>query len=131
VVEFDALIQINRGYYNSFQFQMIDDITNTPVDFAGYTLSATFRERGNTPLLLTLTTPDISTPDPVSGSINVIIDEDNSKLLPSRDLTHCRPCEGITHTCIMQIHGVFDEKIYLLGTVAVDNISSTIDGETP
>ena len=131
MVEFDALIQVNRGFYNSLQFQLIDDITNTPVDFTGYTLSATFRERGSTPLLLTLTDPDISTPNPVSGSINVIIDEDNSKLLPSRDLTHCRPCEGITHTCIMQIHGETGGRKYLLLTVAVDNISSTIDGETP
>lgn len=131
MIEFDALIQTNRGYYNSFQFQLIDDITNTPVNLAGYTLSATFRERGSTPLLLTLTTPDILTPDPISGLINVIIDEDNSKLLPSRDLTHCRSCEGIVHTCIMQLHGEFELKKYLLLTVAVDNISSTIDGETP
>lgn len=131
MVEFDALIQVNRGYYNSFQFQFADNITNTPVNLTGYTLSATFRERGSSPLLLTLADPDIASISPEIGLIDLIIDEDNSKILPSRDMTYCHPCEGMIKTCIMQIHGVFDGKIYLLGTIAIDNISSTIEGETP
>ena len=131
MVEFDALIQVNRGYYNSFQFQLVDDITNAPVDLTGYTLSATFRERGSTPLLLTLTDPEVALPDPISGSIDIIIDETNSQLLPSRDLTYCHPCEGMAKTCVMQVHGETGGKKYLLLTVAIDNISSTSDGETP
>jgi hypothetical protein len=132
VVEFDALIQVNRGYYNSFQIGLVDETSGNPLDLTGYTLSATFRERGSTPLLLALTVPDISSPTAIDqslGLITIAISEASSLLLPSRDQTHCGSCENI-RTCIMQIHGLTGGRNYLLATIAIDNISSTLAGET-
>jgi hypothetical protein len=134
VIDFDALVQIDRGYYNSFQVELTDEISGNPLDLTGYTLSATFRERGSTPLLLTLGDPDISSPtefDQASGMVTVVISEASSELLPSRDQTHCGLCLETTRTCIMQINGVINSKNYLLATIAIDNISSTLRGETP
>jgi hypothetical protein len=130
MIEMDALFRVERGYYNSFQIQCIDEATRNPINLTGYDLFATFRERGATPLLLTLSDPNVASSNRTTGLIEIIINENNSQLLPSRDQTYCGShCDSI-RTCIMQIHGTTGGKTYLLATIAIDNISSTKSGET-
>jgi hypothetical protein len=133
VIDLDALVEASRGHYQSFEIQLVDDITNGPLDLTGWQLTATVRERGKTPLLLVLGTPKIAAVLPREGKITIIIDEIDSKLLPSRDRTHYHhhhhDCP--THTCVMQITGITQGRNYLLATIGIDNHSSTTDGETP
>ncbi len=132
MIDFDAKIQTSRGHYQSFAFDLVDEISNQPLDLANFTLDATFRERGKTPLLLTLSSPKISSQDTSAGTVSVILDEVDSRLLPSRDRTHCHNDEFNcpAHTCVMQINGTAYGRKYLLATIGIDNISSTSDGET-
>jgi hypothetical protein len=129
MVDPDTFIQTSRGNYQSFFFDLVDEITGLPVNLTGYTLEATFRERGTSPLLLT--TPagaKLLTPDPFLGKIQLIINEADTLLLPSRDLTHCGCTADPPFTCFCQIDGTISGQRYQLVTIAIDNIASTAAG---
>jgi hypothetical protein len=129
MIDPDVTIRIDRGCYQSFFFDLIDDTTRLPLNLTGYGLIATFRERGTTPLLLTTPLGDkLFSPDPAGGRVQLIIDEADTVVLPSRDLMHC-VCSD-TFTCFCQIDGIVSGRRYQLATIAVDNISSTSAGET-
>lgn len=131
MINFDAQIQTSRGHHQSFDFALVDDETVAPVNLAGYTLEATFRERGAAPLLLTTTSPaKIFAVDPPSGVVTLVIEAADTLLLPSRDIHSVRYTGSIPYTCICQIDGLIGGRRYLLATVAIDNISSAVAGET-
>jgi hypothetical protein len=131
VIDPDVFIQTSRGNYQLFTFDLVDETTGIPVNLAGYTLEATFRERGTSPLLLTTTQgAKLLAANPVDGKIQLIIDEGDTLLLPSRDLTYCGCSLDPPHTCFCQIDGTVFGKRYSLVTIAIDNISSTVVGGT-
>jgi hypothetical protein len=133
VIDLDAVVKIDRGHYQLFEIQLIDDRSMAPPNLSGWQLIATVRERGKTPLLLTLVTPKIIAISPIEGKILIEIDEVDSLVLPSRDRTyyHAHHHDCPTHTCVMQIDGITQGRRYLLATIGIDNHSSTIDGDTP
>jgi hypothetical protein len=90
MIDPDVLIQTSRGNYHSFFLDLVDTSTGFPVNLLGYTLIATYRERGATPLLATtIPGPKLVATNPTGGQINLVIDEGDTQLLPSRDLTYC------------------------------------------
>jgi hypothetical protein len=129
MVDPDTFIQTSRGNYQSFFFDLVDDATGLPVNLTGYTLEATFRERGTGPLLLTTVTgAKLASADPPSGRIQLVINEADTLLLPSRDLSYCGCPTDPQYTCFCQIDGTISGKRYQLATIAIDNISSTVVG---
>jgi hypothetical protein len=131
VIDPDVFIQTSRGNYQSFFFDLVDDITGLPVNLTGYVLEATFRERGTSPLLLTTAAgAKLLTIDPVAGKIQLIISEADTLLLPSRDLTYCGCPADPPYTCFCQIDGTVSGNRYQLVTIGIDNISSTKSGGT-
>jgi hypothetical protein len=129
VIDPDVLVQTSRGNYQSFFFDLVDELTNTPLNLTGYTVEATYRERGSGPLLLT--TPvgaKLLVTDPVSGRIQLVINEADTLVLPSRDLTYTNWNSDPPFTCFCQIDGTVDGNRYQLATIAIDNIASTVAG---
>jgi hypothetical protein len=131
MIDPDVQIQTSRGNYHSFFFDLVDEGTGLPINLTGYTLEATFRERGTSPLLLT--TPQgakLLASDPATGKIQLVINGADTLLLPSRDLTHCGCATDTPYTCFCQIDGTVSGNRYQLITIAIDNIASTAAGGT-
>jgi hypothetical protein len=131
VIDFDALLETSRGNYHSFFIDLVDEVTNTPVNLTGYALEATFRERGTSPLLLTIPAgAKLLVSEPADGRVQLILNEADTQVLPSRDLTYCGCETDPQYTCIAQINGTTGGRRILLATIAIDNISSTVVGGT-
>jgi hypothetical protein len=129
VIDPDVFLQTSRGCYHSFFLDLVDEITGLPVSLVGYTLEATFRERGTSPLLATTASGSkLSIANPTNGNIQLVVDETDTQLIPSRDLTYCGCISDPPYTCFCQIDGIYAGHRYSLVTIAIDNISSTSVG---
>lgn len=132
MIDPDVLVQTSRGCYYPLFFDLVDEVTRLPVSLVGYNLVATYRERGKTALLATTPTgPKLAITDAVNGKISLVIDGADTRVLPSRDITYCGCLSNEPqYTCFCQIDGNIGGNKYQLITIAIDNISSTAEGET-
>jgi hypothetical protein len=131
VIDPDVLIQTSRGCYYPLFFDLVDEVTRLPVSLVGYNLVATYRERGKTALLATTPTgPKLAITDAVNGKFSLVIDGADTRVLPSRDITYCGCYDDLPYTCFCQVEGQIGGNKYDLITIAIDNISSTAEGET-
>ena len=131
MIDPDVSVRTSRGCHYSLFFDLVDEVTQLPVNLTGYNLVATFRERGSTALLVTTPTgPKLAITDAANGGISLVIDGADTMVLPSRDITYCGCYSDLPYTCFCQIEGYVGGNKYDLITIAIDNISSTAEGET-
>jgi hypothetical protein len=123
----DIVIPCDRGKYQTYTFELFDLVSNTPVNLTGYDLYASFRERYDTPLLLTIGGDKVAAVDRPNGKVQLTINESDSLRIPSRDATFLNCCDT-QYTCWCQIDGIYDGRRYQLVNIAIDNISSTYVG---